>query len=71
MVKKSQNRHLIYSNICVCPIPFRSVPLCNTHVNCVHLREKQPGGCFESRINHKILVISLIKQKGDFVLRET
>ena len=34
----------------MCPVPFRSVPLCYTYVNCVHRREKQPGGCFESRL---------------------
>ena len=30
-------------------VTLRSVPLCYTHVNCVHMREKQPVGCFESR----------------------
>ena len=34
--------------IIVC-VRFRSVMLSLTHETCVHRREKQPGGCFESR----------------------
>ena len=44
----------IYVNNCVCPVPFRSVMLSLTHETCVHRREKQPGGCFESRVLYSL-----------------